>query len=43
MEPDLAAHARYMEHFALFKQVYLDLRADLATLARLRSKADGEG
>lgn len=37
MEPDPAAHARYMEHFALFKQVYQDLRADFVTLARLRS------
>jgi xylulokinase len=37
MEPDAASHARYMEHFALFKQVYRDLKDDLVTLARLRS------
>jgi xylulokinase len=37
MEPDPAAHARYMEHFALFKQLYQDLRDDFGRLARLRS------
>jgi xylulokinase len=37
MVPDPAAHARYMEHFALFKQVYLDLKSDFVALARLRS------
>jgi len=37
MEPDPAAHAAYMERFALFKQVYLDLRQDFVELARLRS------
>jgi hypothetical protein len=26
-----------MEHFALFKQVYLDLKSDFVALARLRS------
>jgi sugar (pentulose or hexulose) kinase len=37
MEPDPQAHARYMERFALFKQVYRDLRQDFVELARLRS------
>ena len=37
MEPDPEAHARYMERFALFKQVYQDLRQDFVELARLRS------
>jgi xylulokinase len=43
MEPDPAAHACYMEHFALFKQVYQDLKADFVALARLRSAVPGEG
>jgi ribulokinase len=43
MEPDTAAHARYMEHFALFKQVYQDLKDDFGTLARLRSAGRVEG
>ena len=43
MEPDRAAHARYMESFALFKQVYQDLKADFVALARLRSAVSGEG
>ena len=43
MEPDPDAHASYMEHFALFKQVYLDLRGDFVTLARLRRAGPGEG
>jgi len=37
MEPDPEAHARYMERFALFKQVYQDLKQDFVELARLRS------
>ncbi len=37
MEPDPAAHADYMERFALFKQVYRDLRGDFVELARIRS------
>ena len=37
MEPDPDAHAFYMERFALFKQVYQDLREDFVALARLRS------
>ncbi len=40
MEPDPGAHAAYMERFALFKQVYLDLRQDFVELARLRSSQD---
>jgi hypothetical protein len=43
MEPDAVSHARYMEHFALFKQVYQDLRGDLGALARLRSAVPVEG
>ncbi len=38
MEPDPAAHADYMERFALFKQVYQDLRGDFVELARIRSQ-----
>ena len=37
MEPDSEAHARYMQRFALFKQVYQDLRQDFVELARLRA------
>ena len=37
MEPDPEAHAAYMERFALFKQVYQDLKGDFVELARLRS------
>ena len=37
MEPDPEAHARYMERFALFKQVYQDLTEDSSSSARLRS------
>ena len=36
MEPDPEAHAAYMERFALFKQVYQDLKGDFVELARLR-------
>lgn len=43
MEPDPAAHARYMEQFALFKQVYLDLKDDFVALARLRSSGSVSG
>ncbi len=43
MAPDPAAHARYMEHFALFKQVYQDLKNDFVALARLRSAGPVEG
>jgi len=43
MEPDADAHAFYMERFALFKQVYQDLKEDLVVLARLRSSAPGQG
>jgi xylulokinase len=43
MEPDPAAHARYMEHFALFKQVYADLKDDFVALARLRAAGPLEG
>ena len=43
MEPDAAAHARYMEQFALFKQVYQDLKDDFVALARLRSAGPVEG
>jgi sugar (pentulose or hexulose) kinase len=43
MEPDPDAHAIYMAHFALFKQVYQDLRGDFVTLARLRRAGPGEG
>lgn len=38
MEPDPEAHADYMERFALFKQVYQDLRGDFVELARLRAR-----
>jgi xylulokinase len=38
MEPDPEAHADYMERFALFKQVYQDLKGDFVELARIRSR-----
>jgi len=36
MQPDAADHARYREHFALFKQIYQHVKGDFAELARLR-------
>jgi hypothetical protein len=38
MEPDPEAHADYMQRFALFKQVYQDLKGDFVELARIRSR-----
>ncbi|MFO7533763.1 MAG: FGGY family carbohydrate kinase [Candidatus Limnocylindrales bacterium] len=38
MEPDSEAHADYMQRFALFKQVYQDLKGDFVELARIRSR-----
>lgn len=43
MEPDPAAHARYMEQFALFKRIYVDLKDEFVALARLRRASHGEG
>jgi ribulokinase len=36
MEPNAENHARYMEHFALFKQIYEHVKGDFTELARLR-------
>ena len=36
MEPDRENHERYMEYFALYKQIYEHVKADFRTLARLR-------
>ena len=38
MEPDPDNHARYMEYFTLYKQLYAHVKADFASLARLREK-----
>jgi sugar (pentulose or hexulose) kinase len=38
MEPDPDAHARYMESFALFKQIYGHVKEDFVELARLRAR-----
>jgi xylulokinase len=42
MDPDPVAHARYMDQFTLFKQVYQDLKGDFAELARLRQASREE-
>jgi hypothetical protein len=34
----LAHHARYMDYFALYKQLYAHVKEDFASLARLREK-----
>ncbi|MCB0152746.1 MAG: carbohydrate kinase, partial [Caldilineaceae bacterium] len=38
MEPDPANHARYMEYFALYKQLYAHVKEDFQALARLRER-----
>ncbi len=38
MEPDAATHARYMEYFALYKDLYAHVKGDFETLARLRGQ-----
>lgn len=38
MEPNQANHDRYMEHFALYKQIYEHVKDDFRALARLRDK-----
>ena len=38
MEPDAANHARYMEYFALYKQLYAHVKKDFQALARLRER-----
>lgn len=39
MAPDAETHVRYLEQFALFKQVYQHLKADFTDLARLRGRS----
>ena len=36
MEPNIANHARYMEYFALYKQIYAHVKERLFSLARIR-------
>jgi xylulokinase len=38
MEPDPAAHARYMEFFELYKRIYAHVKDDFRELARLRGQ-----
>ena len=38
MEPDMANHARYMDFFGLYKQLYAHVKDDFVSLARLRDK-----
>ena len=38
MAPDANNHARYLEHFALYKQIYNHVKEDFRTLARLRDR-----
>ncbi|HQY93212.1 MAG TPA: carbohydrate kinase, partial [Caldilinea sp.] len=38
MAPDPANHARYMEYFALYKQLYAHVKEDFQSLARLRER-----
>ncbi len=37
MEPNVQNHARYMEYFALYKQIYEHVKDDFQTLAALRN------
>lgn len=39
MDPDAARHGRYLEYFALYRQLYKHVREDFQTLARLRESA----
>ena len=38
MEPNTANHARYMEYFGLYKQIYGHVKDDFVELARIRGK-----
>ncbi len=38
MEPNAENHARYMEYFALYKQIYHHVKEDFRSLARLRDR-----
>ena len=38
MEPDLASHARYLDYFGLYKQLYEHVKGDFVSLARIRDK-----
>jgi xylulokinase len=38
MAPDAANHARYLEYFALYKQIYAHVKEDFQSLARLRER-----
>jgi sugar (pentulose or hexulose) kinase len=38
MEPNPGNHARYMEYFALYKQIYNHVKGDFRDLARLRDR-----
>jgi ribulokinase len=38
MEPNMPNHARYMDYFALYKQLYGHIKDDYVTLAHLRDK-----
>lgn len=39
MEPDRDRHARYMEYFGLYKQIYEHVKGDFRELARLRDRS----
>lgn len=39
MEPCLENHARYMEYFSLYKQIYTHVKGDFTELARLRDES----
>jgi ribulokinase len=38
MEPDAANHARYLDYFGLYKQLYAHVQEDFVALARLRER-----
>ena len=38
MEPNAENHARYMEYFGLYKQIYAHVKGDFVELARIREK-----
>jgi xylulokinase len=38
MEPNPVNHARYMDYFAVYKQIYEHVKGDFVALAHLRDK-----
>jgi sugar (pentulose or hexulose) kinase len=38
MEPNAEHHARYLDYFGLYKQIYAHVKGDFVELARIREK-----